>query len=180
MLKKKMFEVDQEERQRILSLHESATKKLYLLKEQDYSFSFPALKEGGFGQTTVGLVKGIYSESDGLSVQIQNMTKVFEVPSKNEIESNPNWLVTKVGYVSPYEEWVGPLNKEFMNDNPNLVYVPTYDENNKGLVWVKMGITSKTKRSKKGLAGKIGLGKRYESMTARVLGSIPTNQSIPK
>jgi hypothetical protein len=153
------FEIPSEEKERIISLHENATKRLYM-KEADENVDpptepkkkidlSPILKQDAEGEEGVrfnmplptSIVPGstltldmIYNE--GVMSYISEDGTMFNVPEKNQIEQ------------SGVEElpWIYDINDMILRQNKNIFYIPSFDKNNLGLVWIICTFDKKTNR----------------------------------
>jgi len=126
MMKKDLFSIDSEERNRILSLHENATKKQYLIFEQKYE---KAWRLCGF---IIYLKNGEYfcDLGNGESVQIPTLSQLGGVASKNNIEFNDlTYDALELGYEfsmrPPCSNTVRSLNK---SQTGKVYYVVYFDD----------------------------------------------------
>ena len=95
-----------------------------MLYENKMTFTFP-FRGLPFRVDGVGL-NSTFDKIDGLNVEwLDSWNKV---PSKEELEGNMDCLNTM--------DWLGKLNDE-INYGGNNLFVPTYDRNNYGLVWLE-------------------------------------------
>lgn len=135
---KTSFEISNEEKNRILNLHESATKKLYLNEQEKESegvrFNMP-LPTSVVPGSTLSL-EMIYN--DGVLSYISEDGTMFNVPEKNEIVQ------------SGVEEmpWIYDINRMIVRQNTNNFYIPSFDKNNLRLVWVICIFDESTNRFK--------------------------------
>jgi hypothetical protein len=149
---KNIFEVNNEEKSRILNLHESATKRQYISEQITGSsselikFTFPFPSEFH----TPGGIDGIYDKTHK-KVFIQWNNENFELVDKSMLEKDPHNLTDFT--------WVKDLNERFNNFNNNY-FTPSFDGNNSSLVWVEISINRKNK--------------------AIVVNTYPTNRKLPQ
>lgn len=84
---KKLFEIDNNERQRILEMHTNATKKNYLIEQNDR----PVGVEGKFAY-----VKGAKGHSDESKIEAEKLGKQYFGTDKFEtIQVNSGWALVK-------------------------------------------------------------------------------------
>jgi hypothetical protein len=169
---KTSFDISNEERGRILSLHESATKKLYLIKEQvEVSFGTPKNTRGGsFNPLSVTATR----DGGTITIRIGDETEVYPVPDKGNLEQNPNWLVTpNSGNETPLDIWVKRISGLLTTtDREGFYWVPTLDLMDRP-VWVNIHVYEKNVRTKKGVGSIVGLGKKEYKQFAELVGTYP-------
>lgn len=119
MLKKGLFEISDQERKRILNLHETATKKLYILKED-----IEEILKNTPDNTTLGYMIFMLGKKNGL------------IPT-NLMVAYADWFKTNILNNSEYSEFVSYYNKcskewtEENRDTGALASFGNYIRNNK-------------------------------------------------
>lgn len=174
---KTSFEISEEEKSRILSLHESATKKLYLVTEQEQqvevSFGIPRNTPGGSFMPT-----GITGTKIGgsVTIRIPNDSQVYPVPDKGDLEMNPSWVVTPdASNQTPLDIWVSTVSDMLTKTSrPGFYWIPTIDLMNRP-VWVNVRVYEKDVRTKKGIGSIVGLGKKETKQFAELVGTYPAS-----
>ena len=133
---KNIFEVNDEEKSRILNLHENATKRQYILEENQESgielinFIFPFPKQFFYP----GGLNAFYDKTNN-KVLIELNREKFETVDKTKLEENPHNLKDF--------NWVKDLNSLYNNSNDRRYFTPSFDANNRNLVWVAITINKK-------------------------------------
>jgi outer membrane protein OmpA-like peptidoglycan-associated protein len=147
---KQTWNIDGEEKVRILNLHESATKNLYLLKEQDdeleiqknipknVSFSFP-LKS----VNKAAVLDARTDDNGNVSVQWEN--EWHKIPTIQDIGLPKFWPNDNYALDGVDEwEWINTFNR-YINKafQPDLgVYIPAYDKFEYSLHFLRYGLVN--------------------------------------
>jgi hypothetical protein len=141
---KNIFEVSDEEKNRILNLHESATKNQYLreqhedenLTQDDYNLQYytPSASVNGDGK-----VEGFYNQSDNTLTlrKTYRTTDTIDIPIATNLEQDNPEIFSDDNTMS----WIAELNDSMLSEN--FLYVPSIKifDNQITKVWLKFGET---------------------------------------
>ncbi len=147
---KQTWNISSEEKYRILNLHESATKKLYLIGEQNNELgiqkNIPKNVSFGFPLKSVNKPDGLDARTDDNgNVYVQWENEWHNIPTIQDIGLPKFWPNDNYALDGVDEwEWINTFNR-YINKGfqPDLsVYIPAYDKFNFSLHFLRYGLVN--------------------------------------
>jgi len=166
-MKEYSWELPENEKKRILNLHESATKRFYLKEQRVGSFNFPVVSP--LKQINI---TAIYDLSEGMVLSLRgNDPEPIQMPSVSEIESNSSILdESKI-------QWIKNLN-EIINLGGSNLFIPTYTKKptSISLVWLEVAYQPSQERTK---IGKLLHKNKTKGGMFKIVNTHPTGKEYP-